>query len=136
MWNMCKVTNNSVIWINFDKNRNWLFHSLPHLLKNFFSGFKLFMYNNEKRPNMLWTFSRVNNAKFLKHIWPFFNIMNKSVKIRYIFLHLAMCLRHTKVMWVKIHDPKMFWKRQLHEIPVWNKYLNYFQHQPQSWYYS
>ena len=38
-----------------------------------------FIHNVEKWPNILLKSFLVNTARFLKYIWPFFNIMNERV---------------------------------------------------------
>ena len=40
-----------------------------------------FMHNVVKWPNMLWKSCDVNTARFLKYIWPFYNIMHERVKL-------------------------------------------------------
>ena len=54
----------------------WLNLNLPHSLVWTFNSF---MQNVEKWPNILWESCGVDTARFLKYIWPFFNIMHERV---------------------------------------------------------
>ena len=44
------------------------------------SGLNLFMYNVVKWSNILLKTCGVSNARFLKYVWPFYNIMHERVK--------------------------------------------------------
>ena len=46
-----------------------------------FNQFNLFMYNIVKWPNILQKSCGANNARFLKYVWPFYNIMHERVKL-------------------------------------------------------
>ena len=45
--------------------------------------FNPFMHNVEKWPNILQKSCRVNSARILKYVWPFFNIMNKGLSLNF-----------------------------------------------------
>ena len=38
------------------------------------------MHNVVKWPNILLKFYGVNTARFLKYVWPFYNIMHEKIK--------------------------------------------------------
>ena len=40
-----------------------------------------FIHDTEKRSNILWKSCAVNTARFLKYVWPFFNIKRERVKV-------------------------------------------------------
>ena len=53
--------------------------TLAHLL------LKPFMHNVVKWPNILYKSCGVNTARFLKYVWPFYNIKHERVKIAECF---------------------------------------------------
>ena len=42
--------------------------------------FNPFMHNVVKWPNILWKPCGIHTARFLKHVWPFYNIIHERVK--------------------------------------------------------
>ena len=48
--------------------------------KSTFSFFNPFMHNVVKWPNILSESCGVHTARFLKYVWPFYNIMHERVK--------------------------------------------------------
>ena len=54
--------------------------SLSKTTKDFFHFINCFMHNVVKWPNIFQKSCGVNTARFLKYVWPFYNILHKRVK--------------------------------------------------------
>ena len=59
------------------QKENLYFDKLPQIRRNINS----FMHNIEKWPNIFSKSCAVNTAKFLKYVWPFFNIIHENVNM-------------------------------------------------------
>ena len=54
--------------------------------RRFVSPFNPFMHNVVKWPNIFKKSCGVNTARFLKYVWPFYNIMHEKVKASFVFI--------------------------------------------------
>ena len=46
------------------------------------SPLNLFMHNVVKWPNIILKYCGVNTERFLKYVWPFYNIMHERVNVK------------------------------------------------------
>ena len=78
-----RTTNPNQSTLNLEKlNVENMFFFKNWCSENVYYGQRVnpFMYNVVKWPNILEKSCGVNTARFLKYVWPFYNIMHKRVK--------------------------------------------------------
>ena len=76
------------------------------------------MHNVVKWPNILKTSCGVNTTRFLKYVWPFYNIMHERVKATIIFLTtrskfiVALCYKYSFTLMTLLMNKLTFYSRK------------------------
>ena len=74
-----------------------------------FRALNPFMHNIVKRPNILSKSCGVNTARFLKYVWPFYNIMPERVKVRFFDKLLVLNTKKCHFMSLEIGNNLYMW---------------------------